>query len=90
MKIGGGIKYRLSRSLRLNVRIYGEAIWNQAASRRGTGSLYAGTLQFSSRAYIDEGRIVRNVESLVRSFVYLGMDINLEFTLPSKKKNPSY
>jgi hypothetical protein len=90
MKIGGGIKYRLSRSLRLNVRIYGEAIWNQSAYSRGTGSLYAGTLQFSSRVYFDEGRIVREVRALVRSFVYLGIDLSLEFTLPSKKKNPSF
>lgn len=89
MKLGGGIKYRLSRSLRLNVRIYGEAIWNQAASRRSLDFLYASELQFSVGLYLDEGMIVRDVRALVRSFAYLGVDINLEFTLPNKKKNPS-
>ncbi len=88
MKIGGGIKYRLSRSLRLNFRIYGESIWNPSAYRRATATLYAGSLQFSSRAYVDEGRIVRDVEALVKTFSYFGIDLSLEFTLSRKRKKP--
>jgi hypothetical protein len=88
MKIGGGIKFRLNRSLRLNFRIYGEAIWNQSAYRSATATLYAGSLQFSSRAYANEGRIIRETDALVRSFSYFGVDLSLEFTLPGKKKKP--
>ena len=89
MTLGGGIKYRLSRSLRLNARIYGETILNQFASQRSLYTLYASELQFSVASYIDEGRIVRDQRALVRSFAFLGIDLSLEFTLSGKKKNPS-
>jgi hypothetical protein len=89
MKIGAGIKFRMSRSLRLNLRIYGESIWNQSAYQRGFSTLYSGVLQFSPDVYFDEGRIVRDIEAFVRTFAYFGVDLSLEFTLPIKKKSPS-
>lgn len=96
LTLGGGLKIRLSRSLNLDLRIFAEAITNPDAPYRRSfytgsvptyaGTIYAGTLQFSLDEVLDTGKIIRTPEALVRTFSYFGLDINLEFVLPRKKK----
>lgn len=79
IKIGGGLKYRLSSELGLNLRIFGETIRRRSLGERYT--LYVGPEQFDYLYYKYENKIGRTGKVLVNTFTYVGIDLSLEFRL---------
>jgi len=84
LKLGGGIKFNINRSLRLNLRIYAKSIRRKGIFPQS--SLYAGTSQFDYLSYFTEEKIIRIPDALVDSVTYFGLDINLELRLSKAKK----
>lgn len=78
LRIGGGIKLRLTSRARINIRIIAESILRKYGSE---STFYAGPEQFSLDAYFNDDKIMRSGEALTQSFFYIALDINFEFLL---------
>jgi opacity protein-like surface antigen len=78
-KVSGGLKYSLNSKLNLNLRIFCEMLRRY----RGAGIyvIYNGPDQFDLDWYLSEGKIGRVGRSIIGTYSYGGIDINLEFKL---------
>lgn len=79
IKIGAGLKYRLSARWGLNLRIFVETYWRRSV---GYGErLYIGSDQFDFELYLLLKEIARVGEVIEKTFSSGGIDISLEFKL---------
>jgi len=78
VRLGLGVKYRITPEIGINVRGVGGTIWRKERVPRTM--LYVGSDQFDANIYFKSGRIVRLEELLVNSFSYLGISVSLEYT----------
>ncbi len=79
IRIGGGLKYRISGRLGLNLRIFGETIFRRSVGYGQT--LYIGPDQFDFESYLYMKEIYRVGRVLDKTFSYGGFDVSLEFRL---------
>jgi len=80
IKGGGGLKYRITPKVGLNLRLFFESIWRRFG-RNSTTRPFTGTDQFDFEWYVYSGKIGRVQGALVKSFTHFGLDISLEFWL---------
>lgn len=78
VKLGLGVKYRITPEIGINIRGVGGTIWRR--ERVSSPILYIGSDQFDINVYFKSGRIVRMEELLVNSFSFLGISASLEYT----------
>jgi hypothetical protein len=79
IKLGVGIKYRLTPKIGINLKGSGGTIWRR---EYGWGEVaYLGSEQFDPEIYEVTGQIIRAERYLVNSFSYLGITLSLEYTL---------
>lgn len=78
-KLGGGLKYRLSSKLMLNLKIFAETTYRRRADYGEL--LYVGSEQFDFYYYLIENKIARVGQVIVKTFSYGGIDLSLEFRL---------
>ena len=86
IKGGGGIKYRLTPKVGLNLRLFFEPIWRKYGRRNRAVLPLTGTDQFDFEWYVYSGEVGRVQEALVKSFTHFGLDLSLEFWLKRKRK----
>jgi hypothetical protein len=84
IKGGGGLKYRITPKVGLNLRLFFESIWRRFGRNRTT-RLFAGIDQFDLEWYKNSGKIGRVQAALAKSFTHFGLDISLEFWLKRKR-----
>ena len=78
VKLGVGVKYRITPKIGINLRGVGGTVW-----RREYGfseSMYTGSEQFDYDIYAETGEIVRVERVLANSFSFLGFALSLEYT----------
>jgi len=78
VKLGLGIKYRITPKIGINFRGIGMTIWRKEYGFRNI--LDFGPKQFYYETYALAGRIIRQEDYLVNSFSYLGIVVSLEYT----------
>lgn len=84
IKGGGGLKYRITPKVGLNLRLFFETIWRKYGRNRDLLPL-AGTDQFDFEWYVYSGKVGRVQGALAKSFTHFGLDISLEFWLKRKR-----
>lgn len=83
IKGGGGLKYRITPKVGLNLRLFFETI-QRRFGRNSATHLLTGTDQFDFEWYVYSGKVGRVQGALVKSFTHFGLDISLEFWLKRK------
>lgn len=78
VRLGLGIKYRITPRIGINFRGTGMTIWRKEYGFRNI--LDFGPRQFYYEAYALEGRIIRGEDYIVNSFTYLSIVVSLEYT----------
>ncbi len=78
VKLGLGVKYRITPKIGFNIRGTGMTIWRKEYGF--TNILDFGPKQFYYEAYALTGRIVRQEGYLVNSLTYLGIVVSFEYT----------
>jgi hypothetical protein len=84
IKAGGGLKYRITPKVGLNLRLFFDSIWRKYGRNRVT-SRSIGTDQFDFDWYMYSGKVGRVQGALVKSFTHFGLDLSLEFWLKRKR-----
>jgi hypothetical protein len=79
VKLGLGIKYKITQKLAINLRGVGGTVWLKNYGFREVS--YVGPEQFDFALYAETGRLMRRQELLVNSFTYLGIMLGFEYTL---------